>query len=548
MAAGDQQRRKQERDGYRAAGGGGINNANISGSRIPNASDRNAEQRILATAAKRNAAIEAGHNPADYGYDENFNKTPSYTGRKLPPKPETAAKPLAPGAGVTAPGTGNRIPALLQPNAGQIRGKINGEDAGAVLKRMRGEAVDRANKLTDPAAREAAMPFGPSKSERDYDAGLARNKEAADRDAAAAKTPPSAGSPAKPDAVVSPTAPGTKPADPTTPGTPPAAPTAPSPGASPGVTGGEAVDVPGGKVMKGLSTLGLETSSIARNVGEELTTRGNRFAKAAGELYPTAQSKMSRLSTLQNRGVSLGRSAAQVTGKLAENRKLLGEALSGGLELERLRKAGASIDPDLADAASKAPQSIARSIRQLHERGGRAATAQAKNVAKLTSASDEAAAAALNYNRINSRASSLLAKGGKAMKVAGVARKLALPLDIALNVVEGGRLIGSEQHRADRAKEFEGYANKGALRSSVESALNPVAGLYSFGHQVNEARKSSANAKAAGKSYDAAKAGFDRRQALLAESGVSKEQLRAMPQKERSALLKSIRDRVAAGG
>jgi hypothetical protein len=540
MAAGDQQRRKQERDGYRAAGGGGINNANISGSRIPNASDRNAEQRILATAAKRNAAIEAGHNPADYGYDENFNKTPSYTGRKLPPKPETAAKPLAPGAGVTAPGTGNRVPSLLQPNAGQIRGRINGNDAGAELKRMRAEAEARGE-----------QPFSASKSERDYDAGLARTKEAADRDAAAAaaKPPPSAGAPAKPDAVATPiplTGPPRSAMNP--PGTPPAAPTAPSPGASPGVTGGEAVDVPGGKVMKGLSTLGLETSSIARNVGEELTTRGNRFAKAAGELYPTAQSKMSRLSTLQNRGVSLGRSAAQVTGKLAENRKLLGEALSGGLELERLRKAGAWVDPDLADAASKAPQSIARSIRELHERGGRAATAQAKNVAKLTSASDEAAAAALNYNRINSRASSLLAKGGKAMKVAGVARKLALPLDIALNVVEGGRLIGSEQHRADRAKEFEGYANKGALRSSVESALNPVAGLYSFGHQINEARKSSANAKAAGKSYDAAKAGFDRRQALLAESGVSKEQLRAMPQKERSALLKSIRDRVAAGG
>jgi hypothetical protein len=474
MAAGDQQRRKQERDDYRAAGGGGINNANISGSRIPNASDRDAEQRILATAARRNAAVEAGHNPADYGYDENFNKTPAYTGRKLPPKPETAAKPLAPGAGVTAPGTGNRVPSLLQPNAGQIRGRINGNDAGAELKRMRAEAEARGE-----------QPFSASKSERDYDAGLARTKEAADRDAAAAaaaaKPPPSAGAPAKPDAVATPiplTGPPRSAMNP--PGTPPAAPTAPSPGASPELS----MRTPSGIATATLGALSAGNqmgSALLRKQAAKLGSIGAQWealGKEAGGVLKNART---------NIGITRGNYGNAVADSLiAEQRlKSAGQALKG---TPRLTTGMADRFASAKKLADEATTGVARSKDAVKGFGRVAGTAQ--NYQRL------APTKALGLGK---KATALLGKAADMTSKAGRFRRGNAYAEAALAALEVGRTSFDDKYGDESYQEMRDLAennSKGAafLKQTGRNMFNVGRGISQASMAITDGALDTRNA------------------------------------------------------
>lgn len=603
MAAGDLQRRQQERGNRRAAGGGGINNANVNGSRIPNAQDRAAEGRILATAAKRNAATEAGYNPRDYGYDENFNKTGSGTrsatnntnpsmsaaeaksrrtemyendkrsrmgqplvGRgitsstldgdpsKVGPTPTPTPTPtVAPGAGGTAPGTGNRIPTLLQPNAGQIRGKINGEDAGAVLKRMRGEAVDRANKLTDPAAREAAMPFGASKSERDYDAGLARNKEAADRDAAAAaaaKTPPSPGVPAKPDAVATPTTPSPKPGDVAKPGTPPAAPTAPSPGASSGAESSP-------------NALAL-VNTVMTPIRAARGAAGARMLGVTGDInqaksiYQSAQGMTNKAMSLVD---EMKQGAGRISGMAQQSARLADDAAHVA-NIERLTKGWPSSTTMAAEDAANIRAGVLGEnanrtgnlmrntqlpMKNLVAQEAKAAQVlkEAKNVAK-TPLNRLAAAIAPT---VKAAAPGLLRRG-----TGMVMRKLGPMID-AVNTTRYAynKLTGDEEQEAalnTRAKEL---LDKGDL-GGAGSVYNLMPATYAGGGRT--AFEADARIKAKDMAVDErdkrAAAGDKemlqaliherRRQQTLTELGHNAETLKTLPIKERLAIMKKARD------
>ena len=243
-----------------------------------------------ATTSRWAAAIKAGHRPQDFGYDENMNRTAAYTGKKLVnvgsassnSKPDMSAaeaarrrveaqtndalsrqgKPLT-GTGITssnqagtgpsaAPafsmvppvlpqpsfpdGNGDRIPDLVQPNAGQPRSMINGQDASVVLKQGRDRAIAAANLLPTAAQREAAMPFSPLRSEREY-----YDRASAAEVLKKAAVAPAAGAGSKPEA----TPPAV--ASPSRPTTPPAAPNKPSessPAKNP-VTGGSSPVLPG---------------------------------------------------------------------------------------------------------------------------------------------------------------------------------------------------------------------------------------------------------------------------------------------------------------
>jgi hypothetical protein len=281
---------------------------------------------------------------------------------------------------------------------------------------------------------------------------------------------------------------------------------------------------------KGFAELGGVAANEANQISKSLETLDLAGkADRAQELVDRADKVVERAKLRVLEGpksglpkVSVGR-ASDLSEAAKVNMRNFAGAASEGARMEA--EAGARV-VDLAEKTAGAEKDLAAARRAFRTPGARIA-------------------------RSVSKAAEIGAKipGAGLLKTAGkIAGKVAVPLEVALNVVEGARLVGSEKHREARAKEFEQYADRGALRSTTESVLNPVAGIYSAGHQVNKYLDSRADAKAAEQNYSASKKAFDRRQALLAESGVSKEQLRAMPLKERAALLKSIRDRVKAEG
>lgn len=609
MAAGDLRKRQQERqlarDERRASAPSGITSADAGGSRIPNAEDRVRNERVQATAARWAAAIDNGHRPEDYGYDpvtrqkvgkpvlspaeatksrmEMYaSQQRSRTGAPAPTstpatKPNYLTNPDPDKNGIPdsiqAPGTRAPVSAAkpVAPAAPSARfpgGKIDGKPAWQVLQeaRIRTEGED-----STPSAAER----------RNKDEFLAweASRQAADK---TGSTPgaPSAEPPAKkPDAVATPTPsadpsrsamnpPGTPPGSaPTEPGKgPPAAPTASTEGtpidrpdwdprevrnAGMGVIAAESLGkgvgwgtgkatVKAANLAGDVSAAGIKTKGFAE-LGKVAANEANQISKSLETLDMAG--KADRAQDLVNRA-----------DKVVENAKLrVLEGPKSGLPRVSVGKAS-----DLAEAAKENMRNFARLASDGAEIEAKAGQRILDIVEQGSKAEKELAKAKLALKTPGARVARSVAKiaevgakipGAGVLKTVGkVAGKVAVPLEVAMNVVEGARLVGSAEHRAARAKEFEQYYDKGTLRSVAESALNPVAGIYSAGHQVNKYLDSRADAKAAEKSYETAKTDFDRRQALLAESGVTKEQLRAMPQKERSALLKSIRDRVKAEG
>jgi len=158
----------------------GINSADVMGSRIPSTKERLAQQARMETADKRAAAVAAGYKPEDYGYDKNFNKINNQqTGARAgETAPEMYARQRASrmadyarrsGGGMassTTPSRSDTIPSsIARPTEPKYTGgMIDGKPAGLALREMRlaaEEAYERG---------EGPKPFGPSRSERRYEA------------------------------------------------------------------------------------------------------------------------------------------------------------------------------------------------------------------------------------------------------------------------------------------------------------------------------------------------------------------------------------------
>jgi hypothetical protein len=546
----------------------GINNADISGSRIPSATERDAAQRISTTSARWNAAIAAGHNPRDYGYDETGRKvgkpkeqyesarrsrmglpaagtTPAKVDFLTNPDPDKDGIPNS----IQAPGTGTPVsaakpaakPAAPAAPAGFPGGKIDGKPAWQVLQesRIRTEGED-----STPSAAER-------RNKDEFLAWEASRQDAADM---AGATPTGAPAVKKPDAVATPTptaAPAPKPED--APIVATVVDEESTPGKKSGHTLGDYYEA-GARTasaavtpLLGLGALGARaTRSTDRLVG-----KATQAWNAATDMTNTANRSLRRVGSLEHGLARITKDivprATTFTANAASEAARLKTAATGARVMAG--KLGVENTYDAARAAaqqSKKADRLAHFTRRAGQRG--VATADKLKTARTvaTELKDEAAKLTAKSDKLGAAANK--AAGKTTLKAAGkLASKAAVPLEVGMMAVEGARLLGSGKHREARAKEFEQYADKGALRSAAESALNPVAGIYSAGHQISKRAESVADAKAAEGNYNKAKSVDDRRQALLAESGATRESLRAMPIKERLALLKSIRDRARTG-
>lgn len=570
MAAGDlrkrQQARQDARDERRASAPSGITSADAGGSRIPNAEDRVRGERVEATANRWNAAIDAGYKPEDYGYDpvtrqkiakpvlspaeatksrmemyENQRRSrtgapdpaakPDYLTNPDPDKngiPDSIQAPAAKSATAPAPASKPRV------------SMIDGRPASEVLKEMRDRASGNPN---------LPKPFGATREER-FTASQVAAKEPAAKPTA---TPgaPSAEVTKKPDAVATPTTP--------KPGTsaPPSAPTEPDAAASPGPAGAYSPGSPLKDYFDATATVasvGAHSQLGLAALGNAATRRTDRLVGGATKAWNAATDMTNTANRALRRVGSLEHGLARITKDIVPRATTF--TTNAAQEAARLKTAatGARVAAGQMgvettyDAARAAAEQSKKADRLAHftKRAGQhgVTTAEKLKTARTVASelSDEAAKLAAKSDKLV--AASNKAVGRTALRGAGkLASKVAVPLEVGLMAVEGARLVGSEKHREARTKEFEGYANQGVGASTLNSALNPVAGIYSFGRQVGKLADSSADAKTASAEADRAQAAFDRRQELLRSRGYTKESLAKLSQKERSAILRDIRQR-----
>jgi len=540
----------------------GISNANIA-SRIPNAKDREFLDQSDIAGARWAAALAAGHRPEDYGYDPETRKEivkPDLTAaqaqqvrmaeaervrqsRMLASKPQAA--PAAAGTPDSFPLSPLLRPTPTTPDKPPDRGMIDGKPAGLALREMREK-----NEAKIPTE----LQFSPTRAEREYtewEARVKADKEAAAAAAAASKKSASEAKPKpkpepegkaspkpaekKTDTADKPEPPRDKPGGPSS---KPNSPTSQEEDEEPApVVAGGAVDTWGSTPLSIASKMGMGAETFFRRSGGRLSKVGDAVAGEAKVLHDTAQGALKRVGSLQGRAEVVAEKAAKVADKINDSRKLLVESLKEGARLNP-----ATTPPRVMQSARETPAEIIKSIKALKDRAGEVAAVEGKVTSSLAKASEEAAAKTLKYNKVNEKAASILGKATKYAKYGKVLRKAALPVDVALNVIEGFRLASSEQHRADRVKEFEEYADKGVVQSTLQSVLNPVAGIYSTAHQLNERSKSVAAAKASGQAAQEAQSQQARRQNIMDAEGVTRESLRALTQSERSAIMKRIRE------
>tara|TARA_R110000823_G_scaffold3396_2_gene13019 strand:+ start:1068 stop:3020 length:1953 start_codon:yes stop_codon:yes gene_type:complete len=114
-----------------------------------------------------------------------------------------------------------------------------------------------------------------------------------------------------------------------------------------------------------------------------------------------------------------------------------------------------------------------------------------------------------------------LGKVRGAKTVGKVLSKVAAPLELGMNIYEGAQLIANEDHRKARQKEFDKYADTGVLRSTYESAMNPVAGIYTAANRLNEWSMSYGAAKKSASAYEKAKFKSDKFKAALEAAGLT---------------------------
>lgn len=129
---------------------------------------------------------------------------------------------------------------------------------------------------------------------------------------------------------------------------------------------------------------------------------------------------------------------------------------------------------------------------------------------------------------------------------AAVGAKTALkgvaPITAALNAVDAARLATSQSFRDQVVADTESAAEQGYFVSAAMGALNPVRTIYGV-QKITEGLGNTTKALASStEALAAAESQAERVRTGLLRRRVSPLQLRSMPQKQRSALLKDIRD------
>lgn len=181
------------------------------GTNIPNVEEKRAIEAAQPSAAKKLAALEAGYTPPTAAATGDLLKRrlelfKSMEGMGREKAAELAGEaeglqisksgfrqalnriPLTPATTDTTPKTTDTTtkttataPAATRPAAPEPISKIGGVPASEALAALRERATAAASKITDPAQREAAMPFGPTSAERFTASQVLKDKLAADK-------------------------------------------------------------------------------------------------------------------------------------------------------------------------------------------------------------------------------------------------------------------------------------------------------------------------------------------------------------------------------
>lgn len=294
---------------------------------------------------------------------------------------------------------------------------------------------------------------------------------------------------------------------------------------------------------------------------------GNALAKRSDKLYSAAVKALGESDVISHAGEraarivnSKARGAAKIVGDILPRAtevtsKALAESskLNTALNASKTLNSGVLNAPKSYEAARYAKQygeyadDMTKATKRVGEHGVKAGQKLAAARGVAAQLADEAGVAATKADKLITAAN----KSGAAFKglkgVGKVASKVAVPLQVGLMAVEGGRLALDPKLREQRVKDFEGYADKGKFsvggaefsgRAAAEAALNPVAGFYTAGRNVSDVAESRAAAKRSGEALALAGNRQARMQKLIGRSG---KDLKSMSQKDRSAFLRSIR-------
>jgi len=485
-----------------------------------------------------------------------------------------------------SPGRGElvRVGAVFDPDK-PPGGVIDGKPAGLAIREVRLRVIDNAV-AAGQSREEAEANNPPTRSERaysnwekmkgDYASGVATKtaaEEKAAKDAAEAEAKAKAAAEGK--ATVAPPKPGDRPdSSPTTPTTP----------------FGETLDddlgsddVPGGGKTRAAIRAGMIIGASARRGQQvaEATSKAVGLADEAAKGAAAAEEAFSKSTARANRlekalvklkgagGLSprLDADIARVSGEAADIQRKI-EAAKGAYRypppkgyLKNIRSLEAQLKTNLDKAARL--QYGAEKVASSASAGGKVGSRVLESRADLALKADEAAKAGASAQELagkadalkKSRAGGLARKAGDVVrKVPGgrlllpgakIAAKAAVPVGIALDVIEGARLIGDDEFRARRVKEFDEAAEAGVLRSVGESVLNPVSAIGTSAIRLNELSKSRAGARSSARALDAALAAADKvnaaRAAYLADNGMTMDDWRKLPTKERVAINRRIR-------
>ncbi len=186
-------------------------NERVYGTNIPNVKQKEAYAQSVASAEKKGAALKAGFTPPtaaatgdllkrrlelfkgmqEMGREKAAELSVEAEGlgisksgfrqalNRIPLTP--SATDTTPATTATTPATTATTPAATRPAAPEPISKIGGVPASEALAALRERATAAASKITDPAQREAAMPFGPTSAERYTSAQVMRDKLATEK-------------------------------------------------------------------------------------------------------------------------------------------------------------------------------------------------------------------------------------------------------------------------------------------------------------------------------------------------------------------------------
>lgn len=133
----------------------------------------------------------------------------------------------------------------------------------------------------------------------------------------------------------------------------------------------------------------------------------------------------------------------------------------------------------------------------------------------------------------------------KLAPAAKVLGKAATPLAVGAELYDTGRFIFSPEQREQMTREVESTAEKGALRSALGGAVNPMKTILGTGALAGEALQSSRRARESEAAADTAQRLFDARLEAR-QQDYTDEEFKALSTKDRVDYMKNLRERIKA--